>query len=171
LWSDSNAFEDVRQEVLERRETIGGQTKNPEEMVLLRSAIQESMRLSPVVVHLTRHAISPTQVGPFAVAKGGRVLPCMYLAHRNPLVFEHPNRFMHKRFVNAKPEWRHSYFPFGFGNRLCAGMPFALRQMVLITSELIANSTLELVSTEAARPVRNMVLIVPFGGPSMQRVA
>lgn len=171
MWSDASALENVRQEVLRSNKENKGATPDPEHLILLRSAIQESMRLSPVVVHLTRHAIAPSQIGAFAIAKGERALPCMYLAHRNPAVFEHPTRFIPQRFVAPKPEWRHAYFPFGLGNRLCAGMPFALRQMVLITSELISSCTLELISPETVRPVRNMVLIVPSGGPAMRRVA
>lgn len=144
---------------------------DPERMVLLRSAILESMRLSPVVVHLTRHALASTEVGGFKVAAGERVLPCMYMAQRNPAVFEHPDRFMVQRFVNPAADWRYSFFPFGLGNRLCAGMPFALRQMLLIASEMFKAGSFELASNEPARAVRNMVLIVPSGGPLMRRIA
>jgi cytochrome P450 len=140
-------------------------------MVLLRSAILESMRLSPVVVHLTRHAVAHTEVGGFKVASGERVLPCMYLAQRNPAVFEHPTRFMVQRFVNPAADWRHAFFPFGLANRLCAGMPFALRQMMLIASQMLSSASFELVSATPAEPVRNMVLIVPSGGPLLRRVA
>jgi cytochrome P450 len=140
-------------------------------MVLLRSAILESMRLSPVVVHLTRHAVANTEVGGFKVASGERVLPCMYLAQRNPAVFEHPTRFMVQRFVNPAADWRYAFFPFGLGNRLCAGMPFALRQMMLIASHMLSSASLELVSAKPAEAVRNMVLIVPSGGPLLRRVA
>lgn len=171
VWCDATTLTDIRQEILSNRSQYTASMRDPDQLILLKSAIQESMRLSPVVVHLTRHAIAPTQVGSFSVANGERVLPCMYLAHRNPAVFEHPTRFVAKRFISQKPEWRHAYFPFGLGNRLCVGMPFALRQMLLITSELIASCTLELVSPETVRPIRNMVLIVPTGGPAMRRIA
>jgi cytochrome P450 len=163
LLQDSDALAKVRAEI--------ASTQDVDSMVLLRSAILESMRLSPVVVHLTRHAVASTEVGGFKVGKGERVLPCMYLAQRNPAVFEHPTRFMAERFVNPPADWRYAFFPFGLGNRLCAGMPFALRQMVLIASQMLSACQLELVHASPAEPVRNMVLIVPAGGPLLRRAA
>ncbi|PWF46123.1 cytochrome P450 [Massilia glaciei] len=169
----SNALADPEQPDLEQPDPEQPDLEQPdlEQHVLLRSAIHESMRLSPVVVHLTRHAVAPTAVGDYQIAAGERVLPCMYLAQRNPAVFDQPDRFIARRFVNPKPEWRHSYFPFGLGNRLCAGMPFALRQMVLIASEMLGNCNFELANAAPAKPVRNMVLIVPSGGPLLRRLA
>jgi cytochrome P450 len=94
----------------------------------------------------------------------------MYLAHRNPEVFDRPFQYVADRFLASNPEWRYAYFPFGLGNRMCAGMPFAMRQMVLIASELITACRLELVDVPV-KAVRSMVLIVPSGGPRMRRVA
>ena len=136
----------------------------------VRSIIQESMRLTPVVVHLTRHALADTSIGGHAVKAGTRVLPCMYLAHRNPEVFERPNQFVAARFVNPDPRWRHSYFPFGLGTRLCAGMPSALRQMMVILISMLTSSSFELVEPENITAVRKMVLIVPSGGPLIRRL-
>ena len=95
------------------------------EYAFIRSLIQESMRLSPVVVHLTRHAIADTQVGSHRIAEGERVLPCMYLAHRSPAIFTEAHRFVAERFMQPSPMWKNAYFPFGLGQRLCAGMPLA----------------------------------------------
>lgn len=165
LWRDPEALQQVQAEVL----TTSNQP-DPEQLPLLRSAIQESMRITPVVVHLTRHALAPTQIGHFAIAQGQKVLPCMYLAQRNPAQFEHPGRFMAARFLQTRPEWRYAYFPFGLGQRLCVGMPFALRQMVLIAAQLLLHTQLELVEPERVRPVRAMVLIVPSGGPLLRSI-
>jgi cytochrome P450 len=136
----------------------------------LRSAIEESMRLCPVVVHLTRHALADTEVGGHSVAKDSRVLPCLYLAHRNPAVFDQPLAYRPDRFLAPKPQWRHAYFPFGLGYRLCAGMPLALRQMLVIAAGLLVHVRLATVAAEAVRPVRKMVLMVPSGGPTMRRL-
>lgn len=163
LLQDADALAQVRAEI--------ASAPDLDSMVLLRSAVLESMRLSPVVVHLTRHAVANTEVGGVKVRQGERVLPCMYLAQRNPAVFEHPARFMVQRFVNPAADWRYSFFPFGLGNRLCAGMPFALRQMVLIASHMLASCKLELADAKPAQAVRNMVLIVPSGGPLLRRAA
>jgi len=169
-WQKPEIVQALADDISDKARINGNNPVNPDDLLLLRSAIQESMRLSPVVVHLTRHAVAATQVGRFAIAEGDRVLPCMYLAHRNPVVFERPSDYIFDRFAKQNRDWRHAYFPFGFGNRLCAGMPFAMRQMVLIAAEIIANTRLELVNIPV-KAVRNMVLIVPSGGPLMRRAA
>ena len=136
----------------------------------LRSVIEESMRLCPVVVHLTRHAVEATQVGGHAVARNTRVLPCMYLAHRNPLVYERAGEFVADRFLADGSRYRNAYFPFGLGERLCAGMPMALRQMVMLLARLLGHGRFELLEPETIRPVRKLVIIVPSGGPLLRRV-
>jgi unspecific monooxygenase len=133
-----------------------------------RAVIDESMRLTPVVVHLTRHADRATRVGPYAVRQNERVLPSAYIAHRNPAVFEEPSRFLPERFLGGR-DYRHAYFPFGLGARLCAGMPFALRQMEIMTSLLAAHIDYELVDAAHIRPARKMVLMVPSGGTRLRR--
>lgn len=141
----------------------------PEALSFTRAAVQESMRLCPVVVHLTRHAVRATKVGPHAVGKDERVLPCAYLAHHNRARFEQPYAFRPERFL-ADPDFRHAFFPFGFGNRVCAGMPFALRQMLILTGLLVSRMNYELLDPGAVRPVRKMVLIVPSGGTPLRRL-
>lgn len=168
LWNHADALAAVQNEV--GTLTNAHAEVLPENLPLLQSAIQESLRLCPVVVHLTRHATANTAVGEHVVPAGTRVLPCQYLAHRNPAVFEQATQYQPTRFLNPKPEWRHAYFPFGLGQRLCAGMPMAQRQMALIAATLLTHSQMETVGPEKVRPVRKMVLIVPSGGPRLRRV-
>lgn len=165
LLGDASASERARAEV-----STAGESAPPEAFPFLRSVIEESMRLCPVVVHLTRHAIAATQVGSHVVPRDTRVLPCMYLAHRNPQVFERPNAFVADRFLANSSRYRHAYFPFGLGDRVCAGMPMALRQMVLLLASLIRHGRFELVEPAKIRPVRKLVIIVPSGGPLLRRV-
>ncbi len=165
LLADASASERARAEVF-----AAGESAPPEAFPFLRSAIEESMRLCPVVVHLTRHAIAATQVGGHAVPRDTRVLPCMYLAHRNPQVFERANTFVADRFLENASRYRHAYFPFGLGDRVCAGMPMALRQMVLLLARLLRHGRFELVEPAKIRPVRKLVIIVPSGGPLIRRV-
>ena len=163
VWRDEACLQALQQE-----QSQPGTSGAPEQMPLLRSALFESMRLSPVVVHLTRHALCATRVGEWAVASGQRVLPCMYLAQRNPALFPEPQRFDPRRFLQMQSKWRYGFFPFGLGNRLCAGMPFAQRQMMLLASEVLQSVKLVLHAPESVKPTRHMVLIVPSGGPLLR---
>jgi cytochrome P450 len=140
---------------------------DPERSAFTRAAVEESMRLCPVVVHLTRHALRSTKVGPHTIAKDERVLPCAYLAHHNPAVFDDPYAFRPERFLDGR-DYRNAYFPFGFGSRICAGMPFALRQMVTMTGLFASQLSYRLAEPQHIRPARKMVLIVPSGGPLLQ---
>ena len=94
----------------------------------------------------------------------------MYLAHRNPLVYERAGEFVADRFLADGSRYRNAYFPFGLGERLCAGMPMALRQMVMLLARLLGHGRFELLEPETIRPVRKLVIIVPSGGPLLRRV-
>ncbi|HNC17473.1 MAG TPA: cytochrome P450 [Accumulibacter sp.] len=164
LLGDEAASERAQLEV----ETVGDGP--PESFPFLRAAIDESMRLCPVVVHLTRHAIADTRVGTHAVPRDTRVLPCMYLAHRNPQVFERADEFLPERFLVDSFHYRHAYFPFGLGERVCAGMPMALLQMVLLLGSLLRHGRFALADPARILPVRKLVIIVPSGGPLLRRI-
>ncbi|HMW77224.1 MAG TPA: cytochrome P450 [Rhodocyclaceae bacterium] len=164
LLADPTASERAWMEV----STVGDEP--PEAFPFLRSAIEESMRLCPVVVHLTRHAVEDTQVGGHAIPRDTRVLPCTYMAHRNPQVYDLANEYVADRFLGDSTRYRHAYFPFGLGERVCAGMPMALRQMVLLLGRLCRHGRFALVEPESIRPTRKLVIIVPSGGPRLRRV-
>lgn len=135
---------------------------------VLEACIHESMRLSPTVVQLLRVAEEDVHIGGYRIRKGETVMPCLYLAHRNPNVFKDPQEFDPVRFLNQMPH-PHRYFPFGFGNRLCVGKPLAERQMPIILSTIIHNAELTLAPAYQPKPVRYMVFIAPSGGTTMIR--
>lgn len=149
------------------RARVEAETQNsggaPARSLYLEACIRESMRLSPVVVNLTRVARLDLEIGGYRVHEGERVLPCAYLAHHNEEVFPDAGRFVPERFLSGH-NYGPSYFPFGIGGRLCLGEPFAMRQMVLILATFIAQAALEFAPGYEARPVRNLVLIVPRRG-------
>jgi cytochrome P450 len=133
---------------------------------LVGACIRESQRLCPVVVHLTRVATRATRVGEYALREGESVLPCLYLAQRDPAYFPEPTRFRPQRFLQRGrvPAW--SSFPFGFGARKCVGATFARRQMELILYAFMRHANLA--ADAPVRPVREMLLIVPSGGTVMR---
>lgn len=134
---------------------------------LLSASIKESQRLCPVVVHLTRVARCTTQVGDYLVQEGEHVLPCTYLAHRDPAVFEDPSHYRPQRFLTATPP-SSAFFPFGYGVRKCVGAPFAQRQLELILGEFMRHGVLDPINPEAIHPVRDLLLIVPSDGMPMR---
>lgn len=139
-----------------------------EDPAWLDACLRESMRMCPVVVHLTRVANRPVQIGGFEVQTDGRVCPSAWLAHHNPALWPDPERFDPARFVDG-PVPAHAWFPFGLGRRVCVGMPFVMRQMQHVIGTLLREGRWRLASGYTPAPRRQMVLVVPSGGCPLQR--
>jgi cytochrome P450 family 110 len=138
----------------------------PEEHRYLRAALEESMRLAPVVVHLTRVARRTIRIGSETVPAGTRVFPSAYLAQHNAEVFPEPDRFRPERFLEGK-SYEGAWFPFGFGARTCVGRHYLTRQMILLASTFARHADLALPPGYVPRPVRRLVLVHPEGGTPM----
>jgi len=156
IYSNASALDRVRQTY----EEPGSMLLRAENF--LHACLLESMRLTPTVVHLTRRCDEPTTIGPWSIAPGIAVIPCMYLAHRDPEIFERPADFLPERFLGASFPAA-NFFPFGFGDRLCVGMPFVLRHMQLTLGEII-RCAFEIVPLYAMSPERKLVLMLPSRG-------
>jgi cytochrome P450 family 110 len=132
----------------------------------LEACLKESLRLCPVVVHMTRVAPQATRIGDWDVPAGSRIFPCAYLAQRDPAVFPDPAVFRPERFLNGQA-YQGSWFPFGLGARTCIGSRFALRQMQLIAATTARHADLALAPGYEPAPIRRHVLIVPRAGGRM----
>ena len=148
-----------RREVVER-------IREESDPAYLEACLKESLRLCPVVVHMTRVAPQATRVGAWDVPAGARIFPCAYLAQRDPAIFPDPAAFRPERFLNGRA-YEGSWFPFGLGARTCIGNRFALRQMQLIAATTVHNADLALAPRYEPAPVRRLVLIVPRRGGRM----
>lgn len=125
----------------------------------LEAVIAESLRLSPVVVHLTRVATKEMTLGGFKITNGTRVLPTAYIAHFDESVFPEAEKFIPERFIINT--YNDSYFPFGFGNRICIGKHFALQQMRVLLPDLFNIAELTVPDDSVTSSVRDNVLMVP----------
>ncbi len=63
------------------------------------ACMKESQRLCPFVVHVTRVATRPTDLGDYELREGDSVSPSIYLAQRDPINFPEPDRFLPQRFL------------------------------------------------------------------------
>lgn len=92
----------------------------------LARASLESMRLYPPAWILARQANIDTRLAGQGVPKNGIVLVIPWVSHRNPEVWNDPERFVPDRFLGAKPD-PFAYLPFGAGPRTCIGKALALQ--------------------------------------------
>lgn len=129
--------------------------------------VEESLRMCPAVAQLTRVAERDTLVGGQAVPEGTTVMPCISLSHQDSQAFPEPTRFCPQRFLGQSPRPM-IYYPFGLGNRICPGRALALRQMVLMLKTIVGGWDLTFPAGYQPRPVRELFLVVPYGGTPMR---
>jgi cytochrome P450 len=103
----------------------------------LDGAIRESLRLRPVAPFVVRKTVQPYAVGGRDYPAGVILCPCSYLVHRREELYPEPDRFRPERFLERK-FGPHEWFPFGGGNRICVGMPFALYEMKVLLGALLS---------------------------------
>lgn len=138
-----------------------------EQYTYLNAALQESMRLHPVVMHLSRVSTQTTHIQGTAYNSGLHAAPCMYLAHYNQTVFSNPCQFDPDRFLrDSVPSY--AYFPYGLGDRRCLGEQFAKRQMTLILAMFLSAYDFKLIDAANIRPTRYFIILVPSGGPRVK---
>jgi cytochrome P450 len=114
----------------------------------LDGAIRESLRLRPIVPFVVRLTKQPFAAGGREYPPGVVLCPCSYLVQRRESLYPDPEQFRPERFLERKFA-PHEWFPFGGGNRICLGMPFALYEMKVVLATLFSQA--ELVRPAGAR--------------------
>jgi cytochrome P450 len=107
------------------------------ETAYLDATIKETLRLRPVVPITARKLTTPFELGGYAYPAGTVLMPCIYLLHRNPDVYEEPEAFRPERFLGRQPP-PYAWIPFGGGVRRCLGSGFALAEMRAVMSTCTA---------------------------------
>jgi len=160
-----------RPEVVDRltdelRKVTGGGPPEAEHLPALEyldGAIRESLRLSPVVPFVVRKTVQPFAAGGREYPAGVVLCPCSYLAHRRADLYSEPDRFRPERFLERK-FGPHEWFPFGGGNRVCLGMPFALYEMKVLLATLFSRVRLARPAGARSRARRYGLVLGPDDG-------
>lgn len=99
-------------------------------------AIRESLRLRPIAPFVVRKTMQPYSLDGREFPAGVVLCPCAYLVHRREDLYPAAGQFRPERFLERK-FGPHEWFPFGGGNRICLGMPFALYEMKVLIATLL----------------------------------
>jgi cytochrome P450 len=160
-----------RPEVVERvvgelREITGGGPPEAEQLPALEyidGAIRESLRLRPVVPFVVRMTKGQFAAGGREYPPGVVLCPCSYLVQRREDLYPEPDRFRPERFRERK-FGPHEWFPFGGGNRVCLGMPFALYEMKVVLATLFSLARLTRPAGARSRARRYGLVLGPDDG-------
>ncbi len=102
----------------------------------LDAVCEETLRLHPVVVQVTRVLRKPLSLGGYELPEGVSVSPCAHLIHRREELFPEPERFRPERFLERRFS-PFEHLPFGGGASRCPGASFAKAEMKLVLFYLL----------------------------------
>ncbi len=169
FWAVAHVLRDPEAQAAIRRELDSVDvdaltTETLDSMRVLDSAIRESLRLSSgslTVRRVMADFMLETPGGRWALREGDRVCIAPYLYHRDPEIFEEPERYRYGRFLSergAKQFFKNGtrvpmpLMPFGAGVSMCPGRHFAINEIKLLTALLLSQVDLELAEPEAELP-------------------
>jgi len=128
-----------------------------------RSVIDEALRLFPPAWALSRRSHQADVIGGHEVPAGTLVIMSPWLLHRRADSWTDPLVFRPERFLDAGAG-RSGYLPFGQGPRLCIGREFALGEMVVVLSRLLAEHRIGLPPGWSRPAAQALVAVHPRGG-------
>lgn len=153
----------------ELRRTTGGAPPRADQLNqldYLDAAIRESLRVRtilPFVVRLTKTAFT---AGGREYPPGVVLCPCSHLVHRREDLYPVPETFRPDRFLERHYA-AHEWIPFGGGSRMCLGMAFALYEMKVVLTTLLATVRLARPPGSRSAPVRRGIALAPHDGAQM----
>jgi cytochrome P450 len=160
LSSHPEASDRVRDELV--RVTGGGppEAAHLPALEYLDAAIRESLRLRPVAPFVVRLTKQSFEAGGRHYPAGVVLCPSSYLVHRRVELYPEPGQYRPERFLGRK-FGSHEWFPFGGGNRVCLGMPFALYEMKVLLATLFSQVRLGRPDGAQSRPRRYGIVLGP----------
>ena len=129
----------------------------------LDAAIEETLRVRPVVPFIGRELRVPMELGGYELPEGTVVMPSIYLAHTRQDLYPDPQAFRPERFLDGGPD-TYSWIPFGGGTRRCIGAAFAQLEMRVVLRTVLGQAELRPATDQAEPIVRRNVTLSPRNG-------
>lgn len=116
---------------------VGAEAKNPiNERPFADSHIKETLRMFPAAAILGRRAIKSVDLGGLSIKRSSGVIVPVIALHRHRDLWERPDEFDPRRFMNFKPKPM-TYLPFGAGPRVCVAASFAMMEAKTILCKIM----------------------------------
>jgi cytochrome P450 len=132
-----------------------------------RAVVDEALRLFPPAWALSRRSHRADAIGGREVPPGTMVIVSPWLVHRRGDSWPDPLAFRPERFLGGGAgggAGRSAYLPFGLGPRLCIGREFALGEMVVVLSRLLAEYRVDVPRGWSRPAAEAQVAVHPRGG-------
>lgn len=135
----------------------------------LDAVCQETMRLHPGVVFLSRRLARPLEIQGYHCPAGMAVSMALPVIHTDARVFADPLRFVPERFV-GRTYAPAEFLPFGGGHKRCMGPAFALHEMK-VTLATVLRAYRIAAARDRSSPARpRTITVVPRDGVDVRVV-
>ena len=163
VLSDQNIYNKLMHELSSIVDIKDNLLVKLDQLTYLDAVVKESLRVNPVIPATVRTTNGTYQLGSYTLSNHIAIVPCIYLAHRDPDVWSEPDKFIPERFLNSSTV-PFSYLPFGYGIRRCIGAAFTQYEMKIIFAQLLLHAKFELKANYNPKMVMRGVAAVPSGG-------
>lgn len=174
-------YPEVQKNVQEEIDAVVGQNRLPDlndrqSMPYTEATLREVMRHETLVpLSVFHRATKDTVFCGYNIPENTLILLNLYSANTDPKIWDHPEKFEPRRFLdsNGKLVKKDMSIPFGIGKRVCAGETFARQNLFIIFSSLLQNFTFSLLPGQklpdlnkrlpgiAVSPARTWVKVTP----------
>jgi cytochrome P450 len=122
---------------------LGDRAPTPEDLPRMESvsrAVDEVLRLYPPIWVMSRYVARDCDLGGYRLPRGSRVAFSPYLVHRDPRFHADAGTFDPDRWADGQAPRlpKLAYFPCGGGQHHCLGRSFAMVEMAVVLSRLLA---------------------------------
>lgn len=135
---------------------------------LIDATIRETLRLRPVLPVFMREVQEQVTIGDWTFEPGALLGGATMALHRRPDLYPDPEAFRPERFLGDATPGTYEWTPFGGGVRRCLGASFALLEMRIVLSALLAERRLEPARDRPEAQKRRSLVLAPAEGAAVR---